>query len=60
MTYGGEAFVVNPPDVDEFQLVARVSGLHDVPARAEATLSTRKKSECAMPQRSASVMRIST
>ena len=31
MTYGGKAFVVNPPDVDEFQLVARVSGLHDVP-----------------------------
>jgi butyrate kinase len=29
-TYGGKAFVVNPPDVDEFQLVARVSGLHDV------------------------------
>jgi len=31
LTYGGKAFVVNPPDVDEFQLVARVSGLHDVP-----------------------------
>jgi butyrate kinase len=30
MAYGGKAFVVNPPDVDEFQLVARVSGLHDV------------------------------
>jgi butyrate kinase len=30
LTYGGKAFVVNPPDVDEFQLVARVSGLHDV------------------------------
>jgi butyrate kinase len=30
-TYGGKAFVVNPPDVDEFHLVARVSGLHDVP-----------------------------
>ncbi len=30
-TYGGQAFVVNPPDVDEFQLIARVSGLHDVP-----------------------------
>jgi len=29
-TYGGKAFVVNPPDVDEFQLIARVSGLHDV------------------------------
>jgi butyrate kinase len=31
LTYGGKAFVVNPPDVDEFQLIARVSGLHDVP-----------------------------
>jgi butyrate kinase len=29
-TYGGEAFVVNPPDVDEFDLIARVSGLSDV------------------------------
>jgi butyrate kinase len=29
-TYGGKAFVVNPPDVDEFQLVARISGFHDV------------------------------
>lgn len=29
-TYGGKAFVVNPPDVDEFDLVARVSGLSDV------------------------------
>jgi butyrate kinase len=30
MTYGGKAFVVNPPDVDEFDLIARVSGLSDV------------------------------
>ena len=29
-TYGGKAFVVNPPDVDEFEPVARVSGLCDV------------------------------
>lgn len=29
--YGGRAFVVNPPDVDEFDLVARVSGLADAP-----------------------------
>ena len=29
-TYGGKAFVVNPPDVDEFDLIARVSGLSDV------------------------------
>jgi butyrate kinase len=29
-TYGGRAFVVNPPDVDEFDLVARISGLRDV------------------------------
>ena len=28
--YGKRAFVVNPPDVDEFQLVARVTGLKDV------------------------------
>ena len=30
VTYGGKAFVVNPPDVDEFDLIARVSGLSDV------------------------------
>jgi butyrate kinase len=30
LTYGGKAFVVNPPDVDEFDLIARVSGLSDV------------------------------
>jgi butyrate kinase len=29
-TYGGKTFVVNPPDVDEFDLVSRVSGLSDV------------------------------
>lgn len=29
-TYGKKAFVVNPPDVDEFDLVARVTGLKDV------------------------------
>ncbi len=29
-TYGGKAFVVNPPDVDEFDPIARVSGLSDV------------------------------
>lgn len=29
--YGGMAFVVNPPDVDEFEPVARVSGLADAP-----------------------------
>ena len=29
-TYGGQAFVVNPPDVDEFQSVARVTGLAGV------------------------------
>ncbi len=28
--YGGEAFVVNPPDVDELDIVARVTGLSDV------------------------------
>ena len=28
--YGGQAFVVNPPDVDEFQDVARVTGLKGV------------------------------
>ncbi|RJR34471.1 MAG: butyrate kinase [Desulfobacteraceae bacterium] len=26
-TYGGKAFVVNPPDVDEFEPVARITGL---------------------------------
>jgi butyrate kinase len=29
-TYGGQAFVVNPPDVDEFHLLARLTGLPDV------------------------------
>jgi butyrate kinase len=29
-TYGGRAFVVNPPDVDEFEAIARVTGLADV------------------------------
>jgi butyrate kinase len=29
-TYGGQAFVVNPPDVDELQDVARVTGFADV------------------------------
>lgn len=28
--YGGQAFVVNPPDVDEFQDVARVTGLKGI------------------------------
>lgn len=30
VTYGGKAFVVNPPDVDEFDLIARVTGFSDV------------------------------
>jgi butyrate kinase len=29
-TYGGKAYVVNPPDVDELDLIARVTGFHDV------------------------------
>jgi butyrate kinase len=29
-TYGRKAFIVNPPDVDEFDLIARVSGLSNV------------------------------
>ena len=29
-TYGGKAFVVNPPDVDEFDEVARVTGMANV------------------------------
>jgi butyrate kinase len=29
-TYGGKAYVVNPPDVDELQLLSRVSGLSEV------------------------------
>lgn len=29
-TYGGKAFVVNPPDVDEFQLIARITGMSDI------------------------------
>lgn len=30
-TYGGAAYVVNPPDVDELDEIARVSGLADCP-----------------------------
>lgn len=30
MTYGGIAFVVNPPDVDEFRPLARVTGFADI------------------------------
>jgi butyrate kinase len=29
-TYGGVSFIVNPPDTDEFELIARVTGLSDV------------------------------
>jgi len=29
-TYGGKAFVVNPPDVDELQDLARITGMKDV------------------------------
>lgn len=29
-TYGGQAFVVNPPDVDEFEEVARITGLANI------------------------------
>jgi butyrate kinase len=28
--YGGRAFVVNPPDVDEFQEVARITGIKEI------------------------------
>jgi len=30
MTYGGKAFVVNPPDVDEFKPLARITGFKDI------------------------------
>lgn len=30
MTYGGEAYIVNPPDVDEFDDVARVTGIANI------------------------------
>jgi butyrate kinase len=29
-TYGGKAFVVNPPDVDEFEPIARICGFRDI------------------------------
>lgn len=29
-TYGGQAFVVDPPDVDEFEVVARITGFANV------------------------------
>jgi butyrate kinase len=35
-TYGGKAFIVNPPDTDEFDLIARVSGLADVPRESKS------------------------
>ena len=28
--HGGKAFIVNPPDTDEFELIARISGLSEV------------------------------
>lgn len=43
MSYGGEAFVVNPPDVDEFELVARVSGLADVPRESRTHALNQKE-----------------
>ncbi len=43
MTYGGRAFVVNPPDVDEFELVARVSGLADVPRESRTHALNQKE-----------------
>ena len=36
--FGGVAFVVNPPDVDEFQDVARVTGLKGVYRRSASVL----------------------
>jgi butyrate kinase len=30
VTYGGKDYVVNPPDVDELDLIARVTGFHDI------------------------------
>jgi butyrate kinase len=30
LAYGGNAFVVNPPDVDEFQEVARITGIKEI------------------------------
>ncbi len=35
-TYGGKAYVVNPPDVDELQLLARVTGFADVSRESRA------------------------
>jgi len=29
-TYGGRAFIVDPPDVDEFELVSRITGFNDI------------------------------
>ena len=34
--YEGKAFIVNPPDTDEFDLIARVSGLADVPRESKS------------------------
>ena len=42
-TYGGKAFVVNPPDVDEFDLIARVSGLSDVPRESRTHALNQKE-----------------
>jgi butyrate kinase len=41
--YGGRAFVVNPPDVDEFDLIARVSGLSEVPRESRVHALNQKQ-----------------
>ncbi len=42
-TYGGQSFVVNPPDTDEFDLIARVSGLSEVPRESRTHALNQKE-----------------
>ncbi len=42
-TYGGKSFIVNPPDTDEFDLIARVSGLADAPRECKTHALNQKE-----------------
>jgi butyrate kinase len=42
VAYGGKAFIVNPPDTDEFEQIARVTGFSDV-ARESKTHTLNQK-----------------
>ncbi len=46
LTYGGKAFVVNPPDVDEFDDISRITGLKNV--YRESRIHTLNQKEVAL------------